>query len=67
LKIIFKNNTLKTLFAALTLLAAPARVARQDNVAAPHATARQNGPAAPRGPARANGLDLQIMFLMCYF
>jgi hypothetical protein len=42
-------------------------VARQDNVAAPHATARQAHFAAPRGPARANGLDLQIMFLMCYF
>jgi hypothetical protein len=41
LKFIFKNNISKILFADLTLLAAPARVARQDNVAAPHATARQ--------------------------
>jgi hypothetical protein len=40
-KIIFKNNTSKTLFADLTLLAAPARVARMDNVVAPHATARR--------------------------
>jgi hypothetical protein len=37
----FKNNISKILFADLTLLAAPARVARQDNVAAPHAAARQ--------------------------
>jgi hypothetical protein len=40
-KIIFKNNTSKILFADLTLLATPARVARQDNVAAPHATVRR--------------------------
>jgi hypothetical protein len=41
LKFIFKNNISKILFADLTLLATPARVARQDNVAAPHAAARQ--------------------------
>jgi hypothetical protein len=38
---IFKNNTSIILLADLTLLAAPARVARQDNVAAPHVAARQ--------------------------
>jgi hypothetical protein len=38
--IIFKNNTLKILFADLTLLAAPARMARQDNVVAPHVVTR---------------------------
>jgi hypothetical protein len=39
--IYFKNNISKILFADLTLLAASARIARQDNVAAPHAAARQ--------------------------
>jgi hypothetical protein len=31
------------------------------------AGARQRHPAAPRGPARPKGLDLQIIFLRCYF
>jgi hypothetical protein len=47
-KIIFKNNTSKTLFAHLTFLAAPARVARQDNVAAPR-RARHAGTVCLRG------------------
>jgi hypothetical protein len=65
-KIIFKNNTSKTLFADLTLLAVPARVARQDNVAAPHATARQAHFAAPHIEARrarhADKVTLYNMF-----
>jgi hypothetical protein len=35
--------------------------------AAPLHVARQCYPAAPRGPARPKELDLQIMFLRCYF
>jgi hypothetical protein len=38
--LIYKNNTSKILFADMTLLAAPARMARQDNVVAPHVAAR---------------------------
>jgi hypothetical protein len=44
---LFKNNISKILFADLTLLAASARVARQDNVVAPHASAWQRDGAAP--------------------
>jgi hypothetical protein len=40
-KIIFKNNTSKTLFADLTRLPVPAHVARQAHFAAPHVAARQ--------------------------
>jgi hypothetical protein len=39
-KIIFKNNTSKTLFADLTRLPAPAHMARQAHFAAPHVAAR---------------------------
>jgi hypothetical protein len=42
-------------------------VARQSGPAAPLHGARQRYPAAPRGPARPKGLDMQIMFLRCYF